>query len=65
MTGFYDLVRLWNLDASAGTEAERTFKSTGGGVRVTLPGRVLLEVTYAKPLSKALALDPGAPPTGC
>jgi hypothetical protein len=31
-------------------------------VRVTLPNRALVEVTYAKPKDRALTLDAGPPP---
>ncbi len=60
-TGFFDYVRISNLDSSAGLEAHRTFKSAGGGLRVIMPGRILLEVTYARPLDKVLATDPARP----
>ncbi|WP_222927009.1 ShlB/FhaC/HecB family hemolysin secretion/activation protein [Sphingomonas gilva] len=59
--GFYDKVWLTNLDPGS-TEVDRDFGSWGGGVRVTLPNRMLLEVTYAKPEDKALTID-AAPPT--
>ncbi len=58
--GFYDSVRLWNL-APAGTEADRTLRSWGGGVRFILPQRLLLEVAYAKPLDRALSIDIAKP----
>ncbi|MET0179078.1 MAG: ShlB/FhaC/HecB family hemolysin secretion/activation protein, partial [Novosphingobium sp.] len=51
--GFYDGVRLWNLDPSS-TERDRRLESVGGGVRLTLPGRLRLEVTYAHPLDRPL-----------
>ncbi|MET0179726.1 MAG: ShlB/FhaC/HecB family hemolysin secretion/activation protein [Novosphingobium sp.] len=51
--GFYDGVRLWNLDPSS-TEKDRRLESVGGGVRLTLPGRARLEVTYAHPLDPPL-----------
>jgi hemolysin activation/secretion protein len=59
--GFYDKVYLTNLDPFS-TETDREFASWGGGVRVTLPNRALLEVTYAKPEDRALSVDAGPPP---
>ena len=59
--GFYDKVYLTNLDPFS-TETDREFVSWGGGVRVTLPNRALLEVTYAKPEDRALSVDAGPPP---
>ncbi len=60
-SGFFDWAHIWNLDASAGLEANRTLKSVGGGLRIELPGRALLEVLYAKPLDRVLASDPERP----
>lgn len=63
VTGFYDIVHLRNLDNSAGSEASRTFHSTGGGLRFVLRDRpsgemrAIFEVGYAKPLDKALLSD--------
>ena len=59
--GFGDIVWLRNLDEGT-TERRRTLRSVGGGARVTLPGRLLLEVTYAKPLDRALTFDDKPPP---
>jgi hemolysin activation/secretion protein len=59
--GFYDNVHLWNLDQNS-TEANRVLRSYGGGVRVSLPGRALLDVMYAKPIDKALSFDDKPPP---
>ena len=59
--GFYDYVALDNLDTGS-LERNRTFRSFGGGIRVALPGKILLEVAYAHPLDKALTLDAGPPP---
>lgn len=61
VSGFYDVARIWNLDVSAGTEARRTLESVGGGIRFALPGRGVLDVTYAKPLVKALISDQERP----
>lgn len=66
-TGFYDVVKLWNLDRSAGTEAKRTLRSAGGGVRMvfrnesTGEARAALDIIYAKPLDKALVADTRKP----
>lgn len=59
--GFFDYVRMWNLDLSAGTEANRTFRSVGGGLRIILQDRAVLELTYAKPLDKVLVSDQRKP----
>jgi len=61
VSGFYDVVRLWNLDKSAGSEARRTLASLGGGMRLawrnrqTGDTRAVLEVNYAKPQDKPTA----------
>ena len=54
--GFHDRVRIWNLDDFA-TEDGRTLGSWGGGMRVSLPGRLLLEAMYARPMDRGLATD--------
>lgn len=59
--GFYDRLHLRNLDASS-IEGPRTFDSVGGGVRLSLPGRLVLDVSYAKALDRALLLDDRRPP---
>ena len=59
--GFADNVWLWNLD-SFSTENNRHLRSVGGGVRARLPGPMLLEVTYARPLDKALSIDKARAP---
>ena len=51
--GFYDVVRLYNLDTGS-SEARRKLESYGGGVRVTLSGIARLDVTYAHPIDKPL-----------
>jgi len=61
MFGFYDAVRIWNLDSNS-TENNRALRSYGGGMRLTLPGIALLEVTYAHPQDKALSFDKAPPP---
>lgn len=59
--GFFDAVRIWNLDRNS-TENNRSLRSYGGGVRVVLPGFALLEATYAKPMDLALSFDKAPPP---
>ncbi len=59
-TGFYDAVRIWNLDRGT-SETDRTLSSAGGGVRVTMADRFALELTYAKPLDRALTIDARRP----
>jgi hemolysin activation/secretion protein len=51
--GFYDGIRLWNLDTGT-TEKDRRLESVGGGVRFTLPGAARLDLTYAHPLDRPL-----------
>lgn len=53
---FGDNVYIWNLDAFS-TETDRHLRSVGAGVRARLPGPMLLEVTYARPLDRALSID--------
>ena len=57
---FFDAVRLWNLDRNS-TENNRLLRSYGGGVRIALPGIALLELTYARPIDKALSFDKARP----
>lgn len=58
--GFYDFVYLDNLDRGS-TERDRKFSSYGGGLRLGLPGQALLEVTYARPMDRALTIDKARP----
>jgi hemolysin activation/secretion protein len=51
--GFYDGIRLWNLDTGT-TEKDRRLESYGGGVRFTLPGAARIDITYAHPLDPPL-----------
>jgi hemolysin activation/secretion protein len=51
--GFYDGVKLWNLDLGS-TEKNRYLASVGGGVRMTLFNSLRLDVTYAHPLDPPL-----------
>ncbi|GGI68312.1 heme:hemopexin-binding protein [Polymorphobacter multimanifer] len=60
--GFYDHVELWNLDSN-NFERRRTLRSIGGGVRATFGNHMRLDLVYAKPLDRNLAIDvekPGA-----
>lgn len=56
LMGFYDWVKLYNLDPGT-VETGRVLRSVGGGARLLLPGRIVLDVTYAKPLDRALVSD--------
>jgi hemolysin activation/secretion protein len=60
ISAFYDNVRLWNLDTST-IETKRTLDSVGGGARIVFNRRIILDVTYAKPLKLALATDQRRP----
>ena len=51
--GFYDYVRLWNLDQYS-TERNRTLGSVGAGARLTLINGLKLDVLYAHPLDPPL-----------
>jgi hemolysin activation/secretion protein len=55
---FADRARLANLDP--GTPA-RTLRSVGGGVRARLPQGLRCTLTYADPLDKPFATQPGKP----
>jgi hemolysin activation/secretion protein len=59
--GFYDYVKIVNLDPGS-IEADRQFRSIGGGLRLALPGKVLFEIAYAHPIDKALTIDKAPPP---
>lgn len=59
--GYYDGIKLWNLDSGAGDEEERYIASVGGGVRFNLLRSIRLDVTYTHPLDKALTTDPTPP----
>lgn len=58
--GFYDAVRLQNLDVNA-LERRRGLESFGGGARVSLPGSVVVEVIYAHPRDRATPFDERRP----
>jgi hemolysin activation/secretion protein len=51
--GFYDVVRLKNLDTGT-TEKNRTLRSVGGGFRLTAFGSARLELMYAHPMDPPL-----------
>ena len=59
--GFYDHLYLRNLDRTS-IEGPRNFDSVGGGVRLSLRNRLVLDIGYAKPLDRALLLDDRKPP---
>lgn len=50
---FYDIVNLRNLDTGS-TEANRTLRSVGAGVRITAFSSAKLELTYAHPMDPPL-----------
>ncbi len=56
LLGFYDWVRIDNIDAGT-VETGRELTSYGAGVRVLLPGRLSLEAYYASPQDPALSTD--------
>lgn len=60
LTGFYDWVRLYNLDPGS-TEDNRLLRSVGGGMRVTVPGFAAIDAFYAKPLDRSLSSDTRRP----
>ncbi len=59
--GFYDIVKLRNLDPFT-PAPERTLASVGAGVRAYFGSGLTAEVIYAKPLDRALAIDAEKPP---
>ena len=60
-TGFFDAVRLWNLDTQS-SDRNRLLRSVGGGLRVSLANRIAAEAIYAHPIDFALSLDTKRPP---
>ena len=58
--GFYDVVQVENLDFGT-PDPIRTLESTGAGLRVSLGGDVQAELTYAKPLDRAIFSDEEKP----
>ena len=61
LVGFYDVVRIKNLDTGA-TETGRTLDSMGAGVRLTWGDRARLDVLWAHPRDRALSIDPQRAP---
>ena len=59
--GFYDIIKLENLDPNT-PSPERTLASVGGGLRYSFGPGLTAEVAYAKPLDRALAIDAEKPP---
>lgn len=58
---FYDVINIRNLDSNQ-FEAHRTLHSYGGGVRATWGSHGRIDVIYAKPQDKGLAIDTVKPP---
>ena len=58
---FYDVINIRNLDSNQ-FEANRTLHSYGGGVRATWGSHGRIDVLYAKPQDKGLAIDTVKPP---
>ena len=61
VSAFYDNIHIWNKDTGA-IETRRTLDSIGGGVRAIIAGKLVLDLTYAKPLTRALTTDQDRPP---
>jgi hemolysin activation/secretion protein len=57
---FCDAVKLWTL--TPGAEGSRALWSYGGGVRIEAPGRMNLDLLYAKPRAPPLGLGEPTPP---
>jgi hemolysin activation/secretion protein len=58
--GFYDHVRLYNLDTGS-QEKDRLLRSAGGGVRLVRAGLMVVDAMYAHPLDRALTTDKAKP----
>ena len=54
--GFYDVVQIENLDFAT-LNPKRTLASYGGGLRMAINDNVSAEITYAKPLDRAIFSD--------
>lgn len=54
--GFYDHVQLWNLDSN-NFENRRRLRSVGGGARIAWGSHARIDIVYARPLDKNLAID--------
>ncbi len=61
LIGFFDVIHIDNLDSNR-FEADRTLQSVGGGVRATWGSHGRIDILYAKPLDKGLAIDTVKPP---
>ena len=59
--GFFDIVRLENLDRGT-PDPERTLRSVGGGLRYNLGRSINAELFYAEPLDRPLFFDNEKPP---
>ena len=58
--GFYDHIKLYNLDTGS-TERERRIRSIGGGLRMLQSRRFVLDLLYARPLDRVLATEESRP----
>ena len=56
---FFDAVRVWTL--TPGDHTSRTLDSTGAGIRLELPNRLRVELTFAQPLRALLGLGEPTP----
>lgn len=61
LIGFFDVIHIDNLDSNM-FEANRTLQSVGGGIRATWGSHGRIDILYAKPLDKGLAIDTVKPP---
>jgi len=59
-SAFYDWIHIENLDAGT-INPKQTLRSVGGGLRLVLPQRMVLDVTYAHPLDKIFSTDKKKP----
>lgn len=59
-SGFYDWVRVQNIDPGTAVP-KQTLRSVGGGLRFILPQRLVVDVTFAHPLDKLLSTDAAKP----
>ncbi len=60
LAAFYDNVRIWNRDVGT-LENKRTLDSIGGSIRMMASNRYILDLTYAKPLKRALSTSQQVP----
>jgi len=61
LMGFYEGARIYNIQDTGNKETDRELRSVGGGFRLLKPGRFALDVTYARPLDRALVDDKKRP----